>query len=231
MDSPELMTWEDVLNLENLEKEHPYFQTIKSLIAKHYLDHDHILKTKKVNTASIYSLDRNSLRTFLNITKKTSVIEKTKTEEAIPEKVIQEKEVTEKVKFEEVEEQEIEKQKVVQVNEPTIELKEKEPEISETVEVTNTKEVIEFTSKEEEKAAPIVEEKVAVPEIEEPKPLSKKEQDRKNLLDAINARLDQLKDQKEAQLKVKRDELAQIETDKKKAVKIKKIKVEFPLFI
>ena len=65
MKHPELMTWEDVLKLENLEKEKPYFQSVKFLIAKHYSDNNHILKTKKISSASSYSTNRNALRKFL----------------------------------------------------------------------------------------------------------------------------------------------------------------------
>lgn len=70
--SPNSMTWDDVLWLENLVRRFPFFQSAHALIAKHYLSADHILKTKKVSTAATYSLNRQELRNFLLKEKESS---------------------------------------------------------------------------------------------------------------------------------------------------------------
>lgn len=62
---PSSMSWEDVLWLENLVRRFPFFQSAHTLIAKHYLTEDHILKSKKVNAAATHSLNRQKLRAML----------------------------------------------------------------------------------------------------------------------------------------------------------------------
>ncbi len=59
---PNQMTWDDVAWLEKLSQEFPYFQSLRILIAQHYLRENHLLKTHKIHSASAYAVDRNILR-------------------------------------------------------------------------------------------------------------------------------------------------------------------------
>ena len=71
INSTEELSWEDIAWLELKSKQYPYFQSIRVIIAKHYLKENHVLKSHKIHTASTYAIDRNILRKRL--TEKVSI--------------------------------------------------------------------------------------------------------------------------------------------------------------
>lgn len=192
INAPENLTWEDVLMLENLEKEHPYFQTIKTLIAKHYLDNDHILKTKKINSASTYSLNRNSLRNFLNLKarpqnkKNTEAELKKETEAIIPQE--------HKKENSELKEESKTPEMIPETTEKVISEKFRNEPLEEKPQETAPLETNESN---------IVAEEIPISKVS-----SEREQERKELLSAINKRLDELKTKKESDLKQVKEELS-----------------------
>lgn len=60
--SSEKLTWEEVAWLESMSKKYPYFQTLHIWIAKHYIKEEHLLKNHKIQTASIFAVDRTLLK-------------------------------------------------------------------------------------------------------------------------------------------------------------------------
>jgi phosphoribosylpyrophosphate synthetase len=92
INSTEEHTWEDIAWLELKSKQYPYFQSIRVIIAKHYLKENHVLKSHKIHTASTYAIDRNILRKRLTekVATKVIPIESIITEEVkTPEKQIE----------------------------------------------------------------------------------------------------------------------------------------------
>lgn len=202
IDSPEALTWEDVLMLENLEKEHPYFQTIKCLIAKHYLDNNHILKTKKINTASTYSLNRNKLRNFLNL-KPNKNLKETPDEEisTASTEVDSRPEIKSLDKLKEPSEEAITKE---------VQAENTELLTQEETEHTTAKETLEDKIHRSKPAITAIEKL----ELTESKPVTVKSEkaqardnERKELLTAINKRLEELKTKKESYLEEVKQEL------------------------
>lgn len=114
INSSEALSWEDIAWLELKSKQYPYFQSIRVIIAKHYLQENHVLKSHKIHTASTYAIDRNILRRRLtekNIPIASVIAEEVKTFEQKTEvieahKAIIEKEVEAVVPPIEVKEQE-----------------------------------------------------------------------------------------------------------------------------
>lgn len=179
MDNPSLVTWEDVTWLDNLSKQYPYFQTCKTLIARHYLRENHLLKTHKIHSASTSAVDRVRLKAVLYEHKKF-----------IPKVVT----TAEKI--------EVENNPTETISTATDKPNEDIPVENETVETQTPESTVTATHTEETQISIVPEPaKITVTETieqntteEQTPPVDHKEQERNNLLNAIQERLNELKE-------------------------------------
>lgn len=230
LDHPEDITWEDISWLEKLSKEYPYFQTIKVIIARHYIKEDHLLKSHKIHNASTFAVNRPILRKRLFEKKgpKTTVTtEKSEVKEII--EVVEKEDIIVKVPTKEEKNREelllaihdrlaeLEKNKANALENleatkpsstlPEIEIvEEKQVEIAsfEITEINTFKE--EITVEKEENKEPVETQKIITPEIEQVPVEIEKKSRKEKLAETKLKKEEKLK--REAELKAEEESLA-----------------------